>query len=179
MAWNKYVLKKNISNSNTKLILLSFLPAIAGSIYGFIYYLNANSASPEKYIVGILFSIIVFLILTVFTIAYYFALRKIIFYKSKKLAINTAGFLENTKTVFNEDEIFSENLTTKTTSKYRRFIGFYENANYLFLRLTKIQAVILPKKYFTSEQIDFIKSKVSNSLLKKLFLIFRFSIVYD
>ena len=132
VAWSKFVLKKNINNANLKLILGSCFPAIIASLYSFVYFLNRNSQFSNKLFGAILSSILIFVMLGILAVPFYFLLRALIFYNSRKIAANTAGFLENTKIIFNEDEIFSENSKTSSTSKYSRFIGFYEGKSYLY-----------------------------------------------
>jgi len=67
---------------------------------------------------------------------------------------------------FYKDKIISGNDKFQSSVNYSAFLRTYENTEYLFLLLTKGQAMIFPKKYFTSEQIEFIKSKINSQNLE-------------
>lgn len=77
------------------------------------------------------------------------------------VAKNSDGFLEEREMIFFDDKFITKHVNKSGERNYNSILDLKEEKDYLFLRLSKLQAIILPKKYFTNEQIDFIKSKVT------------------
>lgn len=157
VAWNKLYLDKNINNSNLKLVLTSLAPAI----FLVVYILYFSPLSTKAFSATIFGTILLISISLITPIISYFLLRLRVNQKSKDLAKHIPDFLEESELIFDEDNLQVKNSNSDGKVKYSIFTGFFETANHLFLRLSKNQALILPKKYFTTEQVEFIKSKVT------------------
>jgi hypothetical protein len=157
VAWNKLYLDKNINNSNLKLVLTSLAPAI----FLVVYVLYFSPLSTKAFSATIFGTILLVSVAVITPILSYFLLRLRVNQKSKDLAKHIPDFLEESEITFETDNLKIKNSESNGKVKYSIFTGFFETDNHLFLRLSKNQALILPKKYFTTEQVEFIKSKVT------------------
>lgn len=162
IAWQKFILKNNINNSKVKLAVVSFLPAIASLIFSFIFVMVSGNGGDLSavFIIATITSFIIFVIACIFfVIPLYFVLRWSIFLKSKTIFKNSRGSLQSKEMNFYENSI-----NIVDSEIYAVFNNFYEDNDYLFLTLTKMQAAIIPKKHLTVEQLEFIKNKLTQTI---------------
>ena len=78
------------------------------------------------------------------------------------MAKNTTGFLEKTEFIFYEDSLETKNTNIRVIFNYISFTNFYENYDYLFLTQDKINAIVMPKKFFSKEQVEFVRNKIKS-----------------
>lgn len=102
-----------------------------------------------------------------------FALPIIIFilvYMKIYTAINKVS-LNNVVDISIDENNYSEISEEKTTSlELDKFNSYYENKNYFYLYVDKINALILPKREFNDSETEEIRKHFSNKLKRKTFL---------
>lgn len=161
VAWNHFVISKNINNSNLKLwfqsFLICFLATITTATPAYYYIINRITNFPIYFLVS--FSLI---FLIIYTIVIYFLFKFKSVNQTKKMAKNTTGFLEKTEFIFFEDRLSTKNTNIQVIRNYLAFTNFYENKDYLFLTQDRINAIVLPKKFFSKEQIEFVRNKIKS-----------------
>lgn len=161
VQWNKFLIRNNIHNYKVKLILLCFVPTVVAAIITPIISLTDGGEDPFFNIfTGIIISLAIFLLFSLLAPILYFVIREISFFRVRRLVKFFDAVLDNCRMEFFEDYYFTITDTSELKSKYV-FTNFYENQDYLFLTIYKTTALILPKKYFNNEQIEFLKSKVT------------------
>ena len=152
VSWHEYSLKHNINNLKYRLYALSVIPGLFSSIY-----LLLITEKRDYIISGIIG-------LTVFTVSLfpcYLLFKQIWKYRAKKNAKVSRAFKEKQTITFSEEEITTQIESASSTLKYNFFLDLSEGENNLYLRISKISASVWPKKYFSEEQIEFIKSIIT------------------
>ena len=147
IAWPQHTLDHNINYTQYRIIFTSLL--LAGVSLLLVVFEFAPIA------VGIVWLLL--------SIIYYFYLKFIYFWLYKRSVRAIPAFLQKTLITFSEDSYTAISLDTESKSKYTKLIGFYETNRHFFALIGKRAAVVFPKRIFTPQQIEFLKTKIDAS----------------
>jgi hypothetical protein len=142
-----FTFNSNINNQKKNLLILCFLCFFMLNVLFVILRLPLNLY--ENIAISAFFSVILYLIIT--KIRTWIGLKNI--QKIPQL------FLSHKIDFFENYTIF-KTVKDQSIRNYEDFKKLYETKDYLFLMVNEIQALTFPKKYFTDQQINFIKTKI-------------------
>lgn len=99
-----------------------------------------------------------------------FILSYLQMYTSINHAYKVNSTRENLKIILNEKRYKEITSNGENQLEYNKFYSYYENKNYYYLYVDKINALILPKREFSKDEISIIDEYFSKSMKKtKLF----------
>ena len=161
VSWHEYSLKHNIDNLKYRLFALSAIPFFVSFAYSFFSDKEGDISNKIT---------LYFFILVIAILPTYLLFKLASKYKAKRVNKLSRALKEKQTITFSEDEIITEIESASSTLKYNFFLDLSEDENNLYLRISNDTASVWPKKYFSEEQIEFIKSKITlrESLNKNL-----------
>ena len=86
-----------------------------------------------------------------------------------KMAVRSNNSTDNIKVILEEKKYKEITSNGENSLEYTKFHSYYENKNYYYLYVDKINALILPKREFSKEEISTINNYFKSSIRKITF----------